>query len=91
MGCSDSVDQVPDSGDTLDSSVEDAGSDAAEAEGGYPGPHAKPPQVQNSSGPVLDAPHVIPIFFPNDPDQANIEDFLKQLAVSSFWGFDVAV
>jgi hypothetical protein len=69
----------------------EAGPDASPAEAstpdaGYPGPHPDAPQVQNYGGPVLDAPNVVPIFFANDADQSKVEDFLNQLAASSFWG-----
>ncbi len=44
------------------------------------------PQVESYGGPVLTTPTVIPIFFPNDSEQSKVEDFLKQLSASSFWG-----
>src|SRR5690348_2621144 len=47
--------------------------------------HAAPPQVVKGSGDVLAAPTVVPIFFANDPSQATIEQFLGQLAASSYW------
>jgi hypothetical protein len=34
---------------------------------------------------VLTAPQVVPIFFANDPLQAQIEQFLGELAVSTYW------
>jgi hypothetical protein len=39
----------------------------------------------NAGGAVLAAPKVVPVFFANDPDRATIEDFLGQLAPSSYW------
>ena len=44
------------------------------------------PQVESYGGPVLTTPTVIPIFFQNDGEQTKVEDFLKQLAASTFWG-----
>ncbi len=52
---------------------------------GYPAPHAGLPRVQTMGGPVLAAPHFVPIFFPNDPDQAQIEEFFTQIQGSSYW------
>jgi hypothetical protein len=69
-------------------SSSDAGSDAgveAEVDAGYPGPHPSVPQVQNHMGMVLDSPQVIPIFFMNDSEETPLEDFMSQLAKSSFW------
>ncbi len=67
----------------------DSGTDSSAdviVDAGYPGPHPAVPQVQNQQGPVLTAPNVIPIFFMNDSEQTEFEDFLNQLAQSSFWG-----
>jgi len=52
---------------------------------GFPGPHPAPPQVQNYGGPVLTTPTVIPIFFPSDSYQSQLETFLGQVAASTFW------
>ncbi len=41
--------------------------------------------MQSYGGAVLTAPHVVPVFFPNDILQPQIEDFLAQLATSSYW------
>ncbi len=67
----------PDASAPVEASVVDAG---------FPGPHPDVPQVQSYGGDVLDAPNVIPVFFANDDKQSMIEDFLHQLAGSSFWG-----
>ena len=70
--------------------MQDAAAEAETAppkiDAGYPGPHPDAPQVQNPGGAVLTAPNVVPIFFPNDPDEASVETFLGQLAASPFWG-----
>jgi hypothetical protein len=52
----------------------------------YPAPHSSPPEVRNFGGLVMTSPTVIPIFFANDAEQSQVEDFLTQLAQSSFWG-----
>ena len=62
----------------------DAGVDAP-VDAGYPGPHPAAPQVENQHGPVLATPRVVPIFFANDAEQSKVEDFLQQLAASSYW------
>ena len=43
------------------------------------------PQLVNLGGPVLAQPKIQPIFFANDPLQAQVEDFLAKLTVSSYW------
>jgi len=73
-----------------DASPNDAAQEAeAEAapkiDAGYPGPHPAVPQVETFGGAVLAAPNVVPIFFPNDPVQTDVETFLTQLAASTFW------
>jgi len=52
---------------------------------GYPGPHPAAPRVETFGGAVLTAPNVVPIFFPNDPVQTDVETFLAQLASGTFW------
>jgi hypothetical protein len=52
---------------------------------GYPAPHVPAPQAIDYGGPVLDAPNIVPIFFADDPFQSSLEDFLRQLAASSYW------
>jgi hypothetical protein len=50
-------------------------------------PHPATPQMVKLSGDVLTAPRIVPIFFANDAAmQAQIEDYLHQLASSSYWG-----
>lgn len=46
------------------------------------------PQIANEGGPVLQTPHVVPIFYAGDPRQSVVEDFLGRLATSShpYWG-----
>ena len=69
-----------------DVSVQEAEAEAAtKIDAGYPGPHPAAPQVVTFNGAVLATPNVVPIFFPNDPAQTNVETFLTQLASSSFW------
>ena len=52
---------------------------------GYPAAHAAAPIVETYGGPVLASPKVVPVFFANDADQPMIEQFLTQLATSSYW------
>jgi len=70
-----------DASPTPDSSVVDV----SVPDAGFPGPHPAVPQVQDYGGPVLTAPTAIPIFFQNDSEQSKVEDFMNQLAASSFW------
>jgi len=63
----------------------DANSDDAPSGASYPAPHADFPRVESLGGPVLSMPNVVPIFFANDPLQAQIEQFLAQLTGSSYW------
>jgi hypothetical protein len=77
---------TPDAG--VDAPQVDAPADGQQPVTGYPAVHASPPQVQTSGGPVLAAPHVVPVFFPNDPLRSGIESFLAALAGSegaSYW------
>jgi hypothetical protein len=71
---------------TIEASVDASDGGVVKTDAGYPGPHPTVPQVQNYGGPVLTTPNVVPIFFQNDTEQAQVEDFLKQLAASTFWG-----
>lgn len=61
------------------------GSDAAPNAVGYPAAHASLPRVETLGGPVLTRPTVVPVFFANDQFQPQIEQFLTQLAESSYW------
>lgn len=68
---------------------QDAG-DAFDADNGapssvYPAPHPALPTVLSFGGPVLTAPHVVPVFFPGDEYQAQLETYLHQLATSDYW------
>jgi hypothetical protein len=67
----------------------DAGLEAG-FDAGYPGPHPTVPQVKNQQGLVMSAPNVIPIFFAADAEQSSLEDFMKQLAASTFWAATTA-
>ena len=49
-------------------------------------PHGDVPQVQSGGGAVLAAPKIVPIFFTGDSAiQTQTEQFLAQLATSSYW------
>jgi hypothetical protein len=43
------------------------------------------PQVVKGDGPVMTGVHVVPMFFPNDPNQATFESFLDSFAASPYW------
>lgn len=84
----DTGDGGDDAGATDDATPAETGTPdtGTKVDAGFPGPHPDVPQVQTYGGPVLTAPKVIPIFFPNDPDQAKVEDFLGKIAASPYWG-----
>lgn len=67
---------------TPDSGGQDAGKDGGPF---APADHDAPPQVVSYGGNVMKHALIVPIFFPNDNLQAQIEDFLGQLAASSYW------
>jgi hypothetical protein len=66
------------------------GSHAAPADFGsasttFPATMPPIPQVVRGSGPVMTGVHVVPMFFPNDPNQATFEAFLDAFAASPYW------
>ncbi len=76
--------------DAADAGLGPDGADAERADAGYPAAHADPPQVQSYGGPVMTAPNVVPIFFANDPEQTQVEQFLTALAASPYWAATTA-
>lgn len=68
-----------------DGDLSDAGADVNRPDVGYPAPHPAPPRVESYGGPTLSAPHVVPIFYPSDSLQADVEKFLAALPGSSWW------
>lgn len=70
--------------------VEQDAGDAVDADNGapssvYPAPHPALPEVLSFGGPVLTAPHVVPVFFPGDDYRTQLETYLHQLAASDYW------
>ena len=56
-----------------------------------PAEHAPQPQLVNQGGTVLAAPKVRAVFFANDTEtKAKIEQFLGELATSSYWTTNVS-
>ncbi len=51
----------------------------------YPAIAPDVPQVVSGGGPVMDAPKVVAITFPNDPLLADIETFCATLGDTSYW------
>jgi hypothetical protein len=63
-----------------------AGSQGAADGGGFvAAPHGPLPQIVNLGGPILHTPHVVPVFFGDDPLRAEIDAYLQDLANSSYW------
>lgn len=65
-----------------DAGVEDSSRPFANV---YPAPHADPRQLTKLNGPVLEHPHVVPIFYGDDADRAATEAILAQLPGSAYW------
>jgi hypothetical protein len=52
----------------------------------YPAPHPPLPQLTNANnGPVLTAPKVYFVFYPNYPYEAALQAFAPKLAASTYW------
>lgn len=51
----------------------------------FPAFSPEAPQVVSQGGPVLAAPTVVAITFPNDPFVEDIETFVQQLGATSYW------
>jgi hypothetical protein len=51
----------------------------------YPAPHPAAPQLQNFGGSVMSKPHLVPVFFPNDADEAQLLAFTKAFPQSKFF------
>ena len=52
----------------------------------YPAPHPALPQVvNNASGPVLTAPKVYLVFYPDYPYETPLIDFAQKMVASTFW------
>jgi len=58
--------------------------------GPYPAPHPAVPQLANLGGPVLDAPRVVPIFYPGNLQRAQLLAFMARLGGSAFWSATTA-
>ncbi len=71
--------------DASDDAPAEAEAAAPKIDAGFPGPHPAVPQVESYGGSVLTAPNVVPIFYANDPLQADVVAFLGQLVGSSYW------
>ncbi len=59
--------------------------DATDEAAGFPATHPTVPTVVTSGGPVLSAANIVPVFFPNDSLEPQIEQFLQALPSSSYW------
>lgn len=70
-----------------DAASGDAGAASVDADAGpfVSANHDPPPEARTLGGPVLDHPHIVPIFFPNDALEADVERFLTALAGSTYW------
>src|SRR5581483_5145296 len=51
----------------------------------YPAPFPSPPQVVNNGGPRIVSGKVVPVFWANDPLQAQVEQFLQMMSPSPYW------
>ncbi len=100
FACADDSNPEQTGGNTHDAGAGGAGGSAAggaasggggAGEGGAapPAPPAMP-EVVSLGGPVIASPKVVPIFFAGDPLQPQLEQFLAQLATSSYWSATTA-
>jgi hypothetical protein len=71
-------DSAVDAGDTVDA---DNGAPSTQ----YPAPHPAIAQVLNLGGTIISSPHVVPVFFPDDAYQTQLETYLQELAASKDW------
>ena len=51
----------------------------------YPAPHPSPPLASSGGGAVLSKPKIVPVFFPNDPYVAAIQDLTSKIGTSDYW------
>ncbi|MEO7109488.1 MAG: hypothetical protein ABI183_03530 [Polyangiaceae bacterium] len=91
-GCSSSSSDANDqtNEDAGNTSVDDAAPASIDADNGtpstqYPAPHPAIAQVRTFGGPIIAAPHVVPVFFPGDEYEAQLETYLQQLAANESW------
>ncbi len=95
IGCgSKSNGAMPDDAGAADAPFVPTGDAAADAPAmtgppGYPATHPSLPTVASFGGPVLATPRFIPITFPNDTLQPQIDDFISKLGASSYWAGNV--
>ena len=60
--------------------MSDAGAGSVDA-----GPVSIYPQLVSSGGPVLTAPHIVPIFFPGYDFTTQVTDFVDKLGATDYW------
>jgi hypothetical protein len=72
-------------GPGTDAAAHDAGADVPMGPVGYPAPHPPLPKVVNAGGPVLGSPVFIPITFPADTFEEQIDDFAAKVGSSTYW------
>lgn len=51
-----------------------------------PASHAVVPQVEDFGGPVLATPKIVPVSFPDDPLQTDIDTFVAAFSSTTYWG-----
>jgi hypothetical protein len=86
MDAAASVDATPHEASTHHDAHETVDS-AAPPPAGYPAPHSTAPQVAFAGGPVLAAPKIIPIVFPNEALSSQIQGFVSGVGAtgSAYW------
>lgn len=94
--CSSSSDTTNDSAssDAGDPNANDAG-DTVDADNGapstqYPAPHPAIAQVQTFGGTLITSPRIVPVFFPSDTYEPQLETYLQELAANAQWSASLA-
>jgi hypothetical protein len=84
-GAQDPADGAPPPGSGDDTTLPQP-ADAAPPAPAFPAPHALFPQIRSGGGKVLANPKIVPVTFPNDPLQADIEAFVAAFSKTTYWG-----
>jgi hypothetical protein len=66
-------------------STPDDAPDFAPAARRFAAHHDPAAQLLTEGGPILAAPHIVPVFFPGDPKMSTLVDFTQRYVASQFW------
>jgi hypothetical protein len=71
--------------DTVTPGKDVANNDTGSMSTTYPASHPPMPQVESGGGPVVVAPNYIPILYPGDTYEPQIESFTMEIGQSTYW------